>query len=315
MRLRELLVALLWMLFLPGLTCQTPSPPQPPPEPPSTGGAPVVDAGTGGAAAAGTGGQAGDPGPVARCQFREVRAMARALRSETPRVIHGQEADLAQYTGLCSLQSVSGHHFCTAELLAPEWLLTAGHCMPPSAGDVAVCGCADLQSSDCRVSRVAMGYVHEQYSAWYEGHDLALVRVVDAFDGIEPVPLSDVSLPGEAAYVAGWGVTCSTCGTSQYLLEAELRLLTNGGCSVEYPGSITDSMVCAIGVGSDAAPGDSGGFLGQYVDGGFVQVGVVSWGRACTAADPGHDPLETCVGVYARLAGEVAGIQACIGGG
>ena len=71
-------------------------------------------------------------------------------------------------------------------------------------------------------------------------------------------------------------------------------------------------MVCAVGAGSDAAPGDSGGFLGQYIDGVFSQVAVVSWGRPCTAADPGGNPTGTCVGVYANLAGEVAGIHACI---
>ncbi len=113
--------------------------------------------------------------------------------------------------------------------------------------------------------------------------------------------------------VAGFGRTCSTCPTSQILLEADLTLLTQPACEAAYPGAITESMVCAIGLGKDAAPGDSGGFLGQVIGGVLHQIAGVSWGPECLAADPGHNPTETCIGVYASLRGEVAGIRACIG--
>lgn len=297
-------------LLLLCLAAACPSQPEQPSEPVSTGGVPVVDPSSGGTAAS-QGGAAGTPSePTARCQFREVRATARAEREVEARVINGEPADLAQYTGLCSLQD-GGSHFCTAELVDSNWLLTAGHCAP-RVGDTAVCGCADLRSATCQRRAVAAGYLHELYVDWSEGHDWALAWVKDAFVGLEPIPLSDVSTPGAPAYVAGWGRTCSTCPTSPVLLEAELTLTTQLACSLAYPGAITDSMVCASAPGRDAAPGDSGGFLGQYVGGVFAQVAGVSWGRPCTAADPGGNPTGTCVGVYASLRGEVDGIQACV---
>jgi hypothetical protein len=164
---------------------------------------------------------------------------------------------------------------------------------------------------------VATGYIHELYEDWSEGRDLALVRIEDPMLGIMPIPLSVKAIVGDTVHVAGYGRTCSNCATSPVLLENAnaMSLISHSVCSLYYPGSITPSMLCARSAGSDAAPGDSGGFLGQEIGGVLHQIGVVSWGRDCTAADPGGNPTETCVGVYANLAGEVAGIQTCIGGG
>jgi secreted trypsin-like serine protease len=229
------------------------------------------------------------------------------------RIINGQKADMGQYPGLCALRSANGAARCTAELIAPNWALTAGHCQPEN-GQLLICGCADLRSSECQRRTVATGYLHELYEDWSEGHDLALVRIADPMLGIMPIPLSGESVVGSPVHVAGYGRTCSNCATSPVLLENgnPMTLISNAVCSLYYPGSITHSMLCARSAGSDAAPGDSGGFLGQEIGGVLHQIGVVSWGRDCTAADPGGNPTETCVGVYGSLAGEVDGIRACI---
>jgi hypothetical protein len=281
----------------------------PPGYPPGIGGT----TGTGGAVDPGDAGAAGVvQEPTARCQFREVTASTeRAVRRIQQRVIGGDEADLAQYTGLCSLQDIIGRHYCSCTVLAPGWVLAAGHCQPEPHERV-VAGRANLNTTLGQVRRVSRVLEHELYEHWSEGYDLILVQVNEPFVGIEPIPLSGVSVPGAPVYIAGWGRTCSACPTSPVLLEAEATLLSRLQCQLSYPGSITHSMLCASAPGRDAAPGDSGGFLGQYIGGVFAQVGVGSWGRACTAADPGGDPDATCVGVYANLAGEVDGIRACI---
>lgn len=305
------IVALVAAVASTAMMCDTKEPPQTPTEPGGTGGAPVVDAGSTGGAAPATGGAAG--AVEARCQFREIRASAiRGLTGgRNPRVINGEDADLAQYPGLCSLQTPWGSHYCACTVLTPRWVLTAGHCQP-ALGDHISAGCADLRTNECQQRRVVQGLEHEQYTDWSEGHDFALARVDEPFLGVMPIPLSAVAVAGRAATVVGWGRTCTTCPTSPILQEAELSLLSQHACEVAYPGSITDSMVCAAAFGRDAAPGDSGGFLGQEIGGELVQVGVVSWGRQCKAGDPGEDPKQTCVGVYARLDGEVPGIQACV---
>ena len=71
-------------------------------------------------------------------------------------------------------------------------------------------------------------------------------------------------------------------------------------CEANYqaavPGSdITSNMFCAgePAGGKDSCQGDSGGFIGAAKDGGFVQLGVVSWGIGCARPE--------LFGVYTRV--------------
>jgi secreted trypsin-like serine protease len=213
---------------------------------------------------------------------------------------------------MASVQSYRGDHYCTSEVLSPTWVLTAGHCLPPYSGDRVKAGTHDL-SQPGQVRTIKRALRHELYNDWSEGSDLALLELDAPLVGITPVKLSsERPIIGAVAIAAGWGRTCSTCPTSTKLLLAETKLISNLECSLSYPGSIQVSMVCGTAPGRDAAPGDSGGFFGQILAGELQQVGVVSWGRACEAADPGEDPTQPCVGVYARLEGTVGGIEACI---
>jgi len=313
----RLLLVLTALVALLGAYCQTP--PTPPGPGGGTGGeaaaTPAVG-GTGGWEDPFTGGTPGTGGATAQCTFTEVRTVARVDRRGTePRVINGYPAADGTLQFMVSLQSVIGSHYCSGELVAPRWVLTAGHCLPPYAGDQVVAGKHDLRASGGQTRRILRALRHEQYVDWSEGHDLALLELAEPVTGIEPVRLASPLVPpvaGRAALVAGWGRTCSSCATSPVLLVGDLELMTRSACRLAYPGSITDSMLCAQGAGVDAAPGDSGGFLGQSLGGELTQVAAVSWGVPCQAADPGQDPKQECVGVYAAVADEYPGIQACI---
>jgi secreted trypsin-like serine protease len=312
----------LFLVALAGMRCQ------PDPVSPGTGGTggeaaatPAVG-GSGGFENPFTGGSPGTGGAVTRCGFTEVRAVARAdRRALQPRVINGTPAEPGTLGFLVSLQSASGSHYCTGELVAPDWVLTAGHCLPPYAGDKVVAGKHDLRAPGGQTRSISRALRHEGYVDWSEGHDLALLELSAPVEGIEPVQLSSTArppVPGVRALLAGWGRTCSTCPTSPQLLVSSmadgkgLTLLDQLSCRLAYPGSITNSMVCASGPGEDAAPGDSGGFLGQSLGGSLTQVAVVSWGRPCRAADQGQDPKQLCVGVYASVSDDNASIRACI---
>jgi endopeptidase E len=291
---------------------------------------PVTPPGGTGGALPSVGGSGGweDPftgGSATVCPFVEVPAVRRLVRSApVPRVINGEEAAPGTMLWMASYQYASGSHRCSGSLVAPGWVLTAGHCLPPHVGDRVVVGRQDLRGDDGQVRGVKRALRHKLYVDWSEGHDVALLELDAPVLNIAPVRLASPLTPPVAdqlALLAGWGRTCSTCPTSPKLLvspmdpERALSVLDYASCRMAYPGDITDDMLCTEGPGVDAAPGDSGGFLGQFLgpDGLLMQVADVSWGRPCRAADPGENPVQTCVGVYASLMEKYEGIHNCIG--
>jgi secreted trypsin-like serine protease len=231
------------------------------------------------------------------------RAVARKLRD---RIIGGKPGS---YSWAGSLQA--GGHYCTGELVAQSWVLTAAHCCgSDTVGDRVVAGRVDLRDQAVgQVTAVAAVYKHEDYATWQKGPDLCLLRLRDPVVGLQPVELADFVVPWGDGVVSGWGRTCETCPTSPVLLEAAVQVLSPDDCR-RYYSIVNDTMLCAQAPGRDAAPGDSGGMLLQTAPNGqLVQVGVVSYGRSCSTTD------SRCVGAYAELPSQKAGILACIGGG
>lgn len=109
---------------------------------------------------------------------------------------------------------------------------------------------------------------------------------------------------GECARVAGWGRTdvldtrlrvIARGEQTDRLQSLNLELQPRERCAAQYPGQITDNMLCAgDGLeGSNTCKGDSGGPL--VVDVGVpVQVGVVSWAYGCAQAE--HYTIFTRIG-------------------
>ena len=74
----------------------------------------------------------------------------------------------------------------------------------------------------------------------------------------------------------------------------QVGVISNSECnSVDYPGDITDGMLCAGDRNTvDACQGDSGGPLVVKSGNNFVVIGIVSWGIGCASG---------YAGVYARV--------------
>jgi secreted trypsin-like serine protease len=89
----------------------------------------------------------------------------------------------------------------------------------------------------------------------------------------------------------GWGQI------SEVLLRLQTKLryttvptVPDGVCAAEYKKAgvqlVADEQICAGGHGADTCQGDSGGpMVRQNSRGGWVQVGIVSWGLGCARAD------------------------------
>jgi hypothetical protein len=179
-----------------------------------------------------------------------------------------------------ALSVLGVYSYCTATLIAPHTLLTAGHCNIDGAeAEFGTNAESPTQSID--VADVA---VHPMYAGEGKPYDFALMKLAKDPDGIAPVILSAIPLGsaniGEIIRHVGFGVTDDTSGSG-------------GGTrrTVSYTLNTVDAVLIYSGAqGEQTCTGDSGGPGFMTLDGQTeVEVGVVSDGPNCDLSQDGWD--------------------------
>ena len=183
------------------------------------------------------------------------------------------------------------------------WVLTAAHCVEglENVSDrlFVKVGATNIKA-DGSLMTVRSIIIHEKFvpdaglaiSGDRFDYDIALLELFnEATLPAESIPLyvGDPD-PGEPAIIVGWGTTRYDLATmdssrsSIQLLEAQVTVISQTDCNVFYENEITDNMICAgdiVNGGVDSCQGDSGGPMMLAQDGGFRQIGIVSFGVGC----------------------------------
>ncbi len=178
---------------------------------------------------------------------------ALANTTPTPYIIGGSTVSSAPWAAAVFS---NGSFTCSGTIIAPQWVLTARHCV---SGSMSV-----------RVGSVyrASGGVTRTVSATYSRYDLALMRLSSSVSTTYVTLASSNPPIGSTNQIYGWGMTCySGCSASSQLKTANVQVTSN---------SVTDAYggqaIRSTRINGNAWRGDSGG--PQFYNG--RQVGVAS---------------------------------------
>ena len=221
------------------------------------------------------------------------------------KVVGGETVQAGEYPWVVSLVTDNGTQGCGASLIAPQWVLTAGHCSVDFPGfpqntqvliNALVTDISVLEPFSELID-IEEVFVHEDYSLFGGGPDIALVRLSEPAVTL-PVALAEYSdsllfAHAMPAKVLGWGKTAAGGSNSDSLLLGNTNFVGNFQCGEQYTTGQggnpfeenPDGLICAGYLEGDeqvvgAAQGDSGGPLFFDDNGQYKQVGIVSFGNS-----------------------------------
>ncbi|XP_071305449.1 chymotrypsin-C-like [Agelaius tricolor] len=210
------------------------------------------------------------------------------------RVVGGEDAVAHSWPWQISLQyrsAGSWYHTCGGTLIAPQWVLTAAHCISSYMTYRVVLGKQDL-SEDDEPGSVAVGVektiVHEDWDSYLIINDIALIKLAEEVQETDTIRASCLPAAGKVlpndypCYVTGWGRIRTNGPLATILQQGLLPVVDYETCSKrDWWGSLVEeTMVCAGGDGVvSGCNGDSGGPLNCQRDDGIWEVeGIVSFG-------------------------------------
>jgi trypsin len=175
----------------------------------------------------------------------------------SPRIIGGQNADDAPWAAQVSWNDTGFE--CSGTVIAPQWVLTAGHCANPDGMSVLI-GSPQLgQGTEDQVDKATVD----------PDGDMALLHLADPVQTTFARLADSDPKEGDINEIYGWGMTSTTSAPAQQLKMAKVKVT-----SVDCQDAVGGKAICSSALTGAAFHGDSGG--PEMADG--VEVGVCSTG-------------------------------------
>ncbi len=236
-----------------------------------------------------------------------------------PAILGGTAVTEGAYPWVVSLKYVAGTTFCGGTLIAPQWVLTAAHCVTASGRPVSTASLrvtagtvapdAVPLTTTAQVRGVNAIVLHPDYDNVFLANDLALLWLSSPLAPtatVQPIALAPPALastllaPGTAAVAVGWGATQSD-GTAYAaaLREVTLPIVSDEVCA-QTSFAQPPLHLCAGGLAAqDICRGDSGSPLVGTAGSIPYIVGLVSaTGGGSRCGDEGFPGMYTRIDTY-----------------
>ncbi|XP_063978934.1 serine protease snake-like isoform X2 [Diachasmimorpha longicaudata] len=237
----------------------------------------------------------------------------------TPNIVAGVEATSAEFPYMVALGYIDKSKLpervilyeCGGTIIAPNYVLTAAHCIDNEDNRAPVLVRVGAESLDPKAEgvqyvRVGSAIPHPKYKRSQIYNDIALLKLTDPFKWsktVKPIcllskPINEIQINVNVSiYVAGWGdIGANGEVTNRLLRTPSLNLVPPSKCSESYrrvrqvPRGIDETVICAVDEDktrrADSCNGDSGGPLLMIDTQGDTVIGVTSFGQSCGSVIP-----------------------------
>ncbi|HVL95893.1 MAG TPA: serine protease [Solirubrobacteraceae bacterium] len=250
---------------------------------------------------------------ILRAAIALLVVVAAAVPSAQARIVGGTDAPDHVYDAVANV-SIAAVFGCTGTLIAPEWVLTAGHCGSVTgatgvgtpvgwpAGAVEVTLGTTAANGSGGETIVADQVIPSPEYLLTDGYDLALLHLQRPSAQV-PVQVAGRGMealwaPGVMQTIAGFGRIAEGGASPSVMQVAQVPIVADDTCRNAYPRSFESATQICAGYqagGVDTCQGDSGGPLFGRDAGGVLKVtGATSYGAGCARPER--------YGVYARVA-------------
>jgi len=225
-------------------------------------------------------------------QSHRVRAIPKN-ESLDGKIINGTPAELGQFPHLAHVHFYRGSsgYVCTGSMLAPNWVITAGHCVDGADRFEITVGAVNWREPEegAVVSETTRSILHELYDQPNGlNHDIGLIELTENIETTDNIAISEISKDTTfgadvPVIVTGWGKTSDTSSSSSILMynDGDVFTISNVQCAGTYGfDTVTPDHICiAAGPQGGTCNGDSGSPLNfREEDGRLVTIGLCSFG-------------------------------------